>query len=375
MSRTSPLAIAAAALLVMSPLPGIAQQTEAELVQRMDSLRPLLAEARSAFEAEEIAADDAARLRAAETARVDTLHVGMVTIITPPDQVETARALFSEVWDEYFSAIEYSPALEAAVFPFQWSNDQVPIYTEDNGRTVELTRWALRSRVRDQIRRTIASTINYDLSSLEAGVAHWVSGDPLQGHDMERAYRVVATTESQATRSCLAGDIAACVSALGLDTDQTVDKLETWYTPAERRSLVARTNYLANNRKSAEEWALCTEGKVIESCDRLLRARMGGSGWTPLPGYVRETLLSYALQSGGEGAWGRLLEHPDMEASEAMAYASALPFNELVAGWRLWLIDNRPATHEGALPKSGLALLWTLFFAALAMRSTRWRLG
>lgn len=375
MSRTFPLGIAVVALLLTSPLPGIAQQTEAEMMQRLDSLRPLLRDAEAAYEALEVRLAEAARRHAAAEAQVDTLHVGMITIITPLEQVETARELFTEVWDEHFSTIEYSPALESALFAFQWSHDQVPIHIDNHRRSVEMTRWARRSRVKDQIRSAVAATLNYDLRALDTNVARWVSGDPLQGHDMEKAYRVVATTESQATRSCLAGDISGCVSALGLDGEESPEQLEVWYTPAERRSLVARLRYLANNRDNAEGWARCVEDEILEWCDRLLREDRRGQRWAPMPGSVRETLLSYALQRGGPGAWGRLLEHPEMEATEAMAYASALPLDELVAGWRLWLIENRPVTHEGALAKSGLALLWTIFFAALAVRSTRWRLG
>ena len=375
MSRRLLLGIAALTLCLTSPLTGIAQQTEAELMHRLDSLGPLLREAEAALDAQATEAQEAARLSAAEAAGVDTLRVGMITIITPVGQVETARELFSEVWAEYYSTIEYSPALEAAVFVFQWSHDQVPIHVETGKRSVELTRWSRRGRVKGRIRTVIGSTINFDLRSLETDVARWVSGDPLQGQDMERVYRVVATTESRATRSCLVGDVGSCVSALGLGTQPDQERLEIAYTPAERRSLVARSSFLASSREGAEVWGRCVDGEIIEACDQIVKGYRRSGWWVPLPGGVRETLLSYALRRGGRGAWGRLLEHPEMEAIDAMEYASALPLDELVAGWRLWLLENRPATHEGALPKSGLAVLWTLFFAALAMRSTRWRLG
>lgn len=366
--------IAAAALLLVTPLTGIAQQTEAELMQRLDSLRPLLDEAAATFEAQKAQAQESERLRAAAVSSVDTLQVGLITIVTPVEQAETARELFQEVWEEYYSQIDRSPTLEAVVFTFQWSDVRVPIHVVEQRRAIEMnTSWARRARVKDEIRSVIGTTINYDLRSLDTEVARWVSGNPLSGHDMEQVYRIVATTESRATRSCLGGETDACESALGLGTTREIERLALWYTPAERRSLVARSRFIAPRRAGRAQWERCVDDEVIEECDQLLGE--SGRGWTPLPGSVRATLLSYALRSGGEGAWGRLLENPDLDARDALAYASRMPLDELVAGWRAWLVENRPDTYRKLFPKSGLALAWTLLFAALAMRSTRWRLG
>jgi hypothetical protein len=64
-----------------------------------------------------------------------------------------------------------------------------------------------------------------------------------------------------------------------------------------------------------------------------------------------------------------------MEPGEALERASGSPLPELLAGWRVRLVEHRPETFEDLAPSTGLSLVWTILFAALAMRSTRWRFG
>jgi hypothetical protein len=84
-------------------------------------------------------------------------------------------------------------------------------------------------------------------------------------------------------------------------------------------------------------------------------------------------LIGLALERGGDGAWARLLEDPDMPPEEALVYAAGVPLVELVSEWRAWVVSNRPQVYAGLTGTSALALLWILLFAALAARSTRWR--
>ena len=119
-------------------------------------------------------------------------------------------------------------------------------------------------------------------------------------------------------------------------------------------------------------WRPCVDDHVLQACDELLRAVPHGP---PLPGSVRGTLLAYALQQGGRGAWGRLLENPEVTPTEALEYASAMPIGDLLSGWRAMVISARPDTYRSLVPRLALAMLWVLFFIFLTTRSTRWRLG
>jgi hypothetical protein len=378
----------------------------ADLRARLDSLAPLLSEAEERLRLREIRDQRAARDAAAAIATVDTVHVGLVTIIAPIDQIGLAVDLFTEVWTEYYSNIEASNLLEQTVYTFQWSDDQVPIHVASGGHHLTFDRWMRRSRVATGIREALAKTLELDLKSANSRVSYWVFGSPFREHDYRDTYRFIATTRARVTRNCLAGDAGACGSAMGLDAplppfrtgrsrDQSeeewgeleeqyearqIESLTTWYTPEERRAMVAGNHMLTDlrSRPTGRDgqwrvgWGECVEARVSEACDALLVQFYANA---PLPGQIRETLVAYALERGGPGAWSRLLDNPEASATEALEYASALPIDELLTGWRTLIISNRPDTYSAIVPRGALAVLWVLFFSFLAMRSTRWRLG
>lgn len=375
MSRVSRLGVLAAMWLSWSPGVGTAQQTEEELLQRLDSLRPLLEVATEELRAFEYQLVERSRIEAAAQAKVDTVRVGMMTIVTPVGQAGTARELFSEVWDEHYSNVVRSPGLEGSVFTFQWTDDPVPIHIVENLREIKFSRWVRRNRLKDQIRHAIGVSITYDLSAQAIGakgIGRWVGGEPHREHDLARIYRQLATTRSVATRRCMEGDVDSCMTALGLGVDEG-SAIEAWYTPAERRALVAGASFLGVMRNNSGAWEACVFDSDQPACDGLLRTQP--RRWAPLPGSVRASLLSLALESGGRGAWSRIVEDPTMSPEAALEYASGVPLSTLLAEWRSRVVENRPDVYGSLGAHSGVALMWALFFAALAMRSTRWRLG
>jgi hypothetical protein len=378
----------------------------ADLHARLDSLAPLLIEAEDRLRSREIRDQRAARDAAAGIATVDTLRVGLLTIITPIDQSGLAKDLFTEVWAEYFSDIEQSNTLAETVFTFQWSDDRVPIHVASGGHHLTFDRWVRRSRVVTGIRDALAKTFELELKSTNSRVSYWVFGSPFREHDYRDTYRFIATTRARVSRNCLAGDAGACGSALGLDAPlppfragrdrnqseeewraleeqyeaRQLESLTAWYTPDERRAMVAGNHMLADlrNRSAGRgvpwsvRWGECVDGDVSEACDALL-VQINANA--PLPAQIRETLVAYALERGGRGAWSRLLENPEAPAITALEYASTVPIDELLNGWRTLIMSNRPDTYSAIVPRGALAVLWVLFFSFLAMRSTRWRLG
>lgn len=350
---------------------------------RIDSLRPLLERAWIDLEARNARAEEVDRVGAAARARVDTLHVGSLTVLTPTDQAATAEEIFQGVWDESYAHLGHSPALARSVVVFQWSDDRVPIHVEENVHRVELDAWTRRSRVEEAVSRTFAAAMVHDIGRARSRVGTWVQGNPLAPLPLERAYRMVATTRSRASRACLAGDTGACGSAMGLVERQDVGplgarwvvaRLGEWYTPEERLALV-RANVSPRNRgRLGDARRRCVADSDIAVCDRVLTEYLRRD-WTPYAPGVRETLVAYAIERGGPGAWERLAEDPDMTPIEAMEHASGVPMSELLSGWRARLVASRPDAYEHLIPRSGMTLVWTLIFAALAMRSTRWRLA
>jgi hypothetical protein len=62
-----------------------------------------------------------------------------------------------------------------------------------------------------------------------------------------------------------------------------------------------------------------------------------------------------------------------MSPEEALPYAAGTPLDDLVVEWRERVVTTRRESYAGLGGKSALALLWIIFFAAAATRSTRWR--
>lgn len=386
--RATPLARVPAAglllccgLLAAASLPTelAAQHTPEDLRARLDSLAPLLQSARHDFEARNAQIEEARRRAAAAATRVDTVRIGQLTVLTPSGQGDETRELFAEVWEDSFAHLGHSPALSRSVFSFQLVSDEpLPIHMEGGGHVLNRDNWVPRARVKADVRRLIAGAMSHDLRENRSHVGGWLRGNALDPLPWADAYRQVATTSSIVTRACLSGDAEACGSAMALETafgrmgpEYEIEVLADWYTPEERRALVATRAWFS--RRAQRLRARCVVDNDVSACDEYLLEF--GYDWTPLGIDVRETLVAFALDRGGEGAWGRLVEQPEMTPAEALEYASGQPVDELLEGWRAELLAHRPETFEPLVPGSGRALLWTLLFAALAMRSTRWRLG
>lgn len=357
-----------------------AQEAPEALRARLDSLTPLLESARRDLEARRAEADEFRRRAAAAATRVDTLLIGQLTVLTPSGQGDGTRDLFTEVWEENFAHLGQSPALSRSTFAFQRVSDEpLPIHMEGGGHVLHRDSWVPRIRLKADIRRLIAGAMSHDLRENHTLVGGWLRGNALDPLPWEDAYRQVATTSSRVTRACLADDAQACGGAMALDTtfdriggpDVGLEMLATWYTPEERRALVARRGWFSREAQNLRR--RCVIDSDVSACDEYLLEY--GYDWTPLGVDVRETLVAFALDQGGDGAWLRLMEYPEMTPAEALEHASGQSIDDLLEGWRAQLVAHRPATFEPLVPSSGRAFLWTLLFAALAMRSTRWRLG
>lgn len=362
-------------LIAVTPLSG--QVTELELERRIDSLAPVVEQA--AVEAAEarLAAVEAVRLRAVTQRSLDTVQVTGVTIITPSSDAAEAYEFFSAVLAEGFPRAE-SRSLFRRTFTYQRAMYDVEGIPVDGVRQeIVVPAWLPGRAAMERVRRAVGEAIAADLSDTELGT--WTGGNPFTVHDPARLYREAVVARSLAVERCLEGSVEACTAALGLGLGD--DFLGVWYTPEQRRERVmawagyedspeglVRTRGM-NLYGTAIEG--CVERSAPEACDAFIQSDY--DVWTPLPNYMRETLVGTALDRGGPGAWGRLIEDPEMSVEEAISYAAGIPLDELVAQWRSWVVTNRPEAYAGIGAKSALALLWVLFFAALATRSTRWR--
>ena len=363
---------------VATAAPLQAQQTEADLVRLIDSLTPLVEQAGVQAEAARRARFAEAQARLATQVGLDTLSIQGMTIVTPVDDAEQARELFTEVWNESFRGFT-SRTLEERTFTFQrvtYQVEEIPV--EGERAQIVSPPWHSREMAKSRIRAAIGRAIAAELEA--GGVGDWAGDNPFSRIDPAGLYREMISARSVAVRRCLGGDLDACTTSLGLSDDE-VPFAEN-YTPEERRDRVIEwagydpvrrrlTNTLRWTEASRQELERCAELDTPDACDGFIERAQGA--FTPLPQYVNESIVAMALEEGGPSAWTRLLEDPSMSAREALSYASGMSVDDLIAEWREWVVSNRPDVHADLGGSSALSLLWLLLFAAFAARSTRWR--
>lgn len=345
-------------------------QDVATLQHRLDSLAPLLTQAEAAAE------EALARRKEAEPQSfvvvTDTLRVGPMHVVTVPDQVDEARELFQEVWDDgYASFIGESRRLGSVPFIFQWPAGEHSIPAAGGVPRIEMRRFRTRAAVENTIRTGISYLLASDLKATNVG--RWAPGNVRPPEDPTLVYRRLASAPSVAARACFDGDLDACWSVLAVDLRNDLYPLPEWYSPDERRAMVARAGTV---RRDREGWSACIEEGSTSACDAFLLNLHMDMGYLAPVGYpARKALLWIALTRGGSGAWDRIRQDPDMSVGDALRYASGMDTQALAAAWRDWVMERRPDSQAGFDPRLLLALLWVVVFATLAMRSTRWRLG
>jgi hypothetical protein len=159
------------------------------------------------------------------------------------------------------------------------------------------------------------------LASVPALVAWTSSTPPLSMDETDRrdqAMYAFITSTGESPRRCVAGDLAGCQLALNL------------------------------RRTTGEE-----SGRRFSQ-------------------FLRDDLLLFALDVGGQGAWHRLDSAADSGMSAMLAAASRLPADTLLARWRRSLLTRRPPTTLLTPASTLIALAWTAMIVAGALGVSRW---
>jgi hypothetical protein len=192
--------------------------------------------------------------------------------------------------------------------------------------------------------------------------------------DAETAYRALAADGSRATRACLIGDVSACMAALGFGLRDAEDRLPAWFSDEGRQAMVERAAKDGRVDRDGVPYRRCVEGNDVRACDPIL-AELDWVTSPPVSDRLRAHLLWFAAREGGEGAWERAIDAGGTSVPEVLAQIADRPIEQLVQDWRAYVVTQRPDVHAGLGGRGARALLWSLIFAALAMRSTRWRLA
>jgi hypothetical protein len=186
--------------------------------------------------------------------------------------------------------------------------------------------------------------------------------------DRKKGYTDLATSPFGSAEACLDGDITECRRALGLAP--TTNALLDWYDAADRRVLTLQRRPPDSRGSAAyrEVYEACLAG-ADESCVTFLDR---GVYQAPLPVRLREALVQQALATGEQGAYGRM-RRTEGSLEQRLAAAAGVSGDSLITLWRESLLEaaGQPTTATGAIGLT--AIFWALAFAALGLRSTRWR--
>ncbi len=97
----------------------------------------------------------------------------------------------------------------------------------------------------------------------------------------------------------------------------------------------------------------------------------------PLGADIRAGLLRYALATGGDGAYHRILgalRSPTPPGVEAvLALAADRDADSLLADWITTVQAARPGQVTLEPLGAAAAILWAALFALISLRNTRWR--
>jgi hypothetical protein len=191
---------------------------------------------------------------------------------------------------------------------------------------------------------------------------YWTPARPLTGDDWRDAALDLATSSSSVTRTCYAGSLQSCESALGLTTVR--DPLTEWYSPDGWRLLVGSWKPGNESAALAAAHDECVAKKVAATCERLARSR-----WVPIPLTMstRATLLHLALERGGHSAYARLLGAKGTPL-QILAITAGVAPDVLVDEWRSRVLAALPHSVVPTLAETTVLVAWTVLFGAVATR-------
>ncbi len=320
-------------------------------------------------------ADDLARRVEAALlpkSHVDTMAIGPVALVAQGDDLtlirDAADGTLQRLLDHLGSDIDLLQGVEIYALVREHRIDLGLTSEMGKPRSIGLSRETEAADLADNLVRIALEALDM---TQDRPFHDWLTVGTLtlrSAADFVRAYESLATSPFEASSKCLLGELGGCRLALGLA--ETSEPLLTWYSEADRRTLVENSGRPPERLfpNTAAMYDRCVEGDG-ESCSTFMKDR---SIQPPLPTNVRVTLVQHALAVGGVGAYGRLYRAGGT-MEERLTAASRVPGDSLIASWRAVLVDSAGHPTAVSWPLGLAAVFWAMAFSAMALRSTRWR--
>ena len=205
----------------------------------------------------------------------------------------------------------------------------------------------------------------------------WASWWNPSAQDLPAAHLDLVTSLSAAATRCFAGSTLWCARVLGIDP--LADPWLDLYDAAGRRLFVARRwDWLRSARwrgfaERAELFRQCVDSRLDDACLRLLHMELSYPSALPERG-VRSLVLE-ARVIGGEGTFTRLIADTTAPLGDRLAAAAGVPLDSLLRVWHARMLEAAPARTRVGSVSAWMSFLVVATAGALALRSTRWRLG
>ncbi|MFQ6046427.1 MAG: hypothetical protein ACE5PT_08730, partial [Gemmatimonadales bacterium] len=307
-----------------------------------------------------------ARAARAESLRggeaMDTVYVGPMRVLARRGEGAFAADAASIVWNRLGPALGPDSLGLRAMTVLAWEND-VP--SGDWDRTVGVSYYRrlgeseLASRMLIEIERRL-------FDDLPAEYSDWVVAgvlDSLSPRRLAGLYTELATTPAPAGRECFNGSLEGCGAYLGLEGDY--DRVISWYSPRTRRALASRARWLLRQEQpqlSARDLTSCVEAKMDDACIRLIRALDLHPGRAPASLSARASLIRAAVDLGGPGTLGRMLDGDDSTMVGRLESSTGLPVDSVLAAWRNMVLGGEPQDPAVSRSSGWVAVFWVLVF-------------
>lgn len=353
------------AIIALCLARGASGQAPDRLQFRADSLASAWREAQLL-----VAIQDSLR-RTTLPAAMERAEAGSLVVLADPSRLPLKEAT-ADAWrmlDDFYGDAARTVATRPVVVRVGGEMPRVP----DRAAEILIPKTLSRADLALAIAR-IASVTRPD-----PAFAGWLGMTILPGFDPGREPRVVyvelVTAQAAIARRCFDGDRAACIDALELVPRDGA--MQRWWTPAERRRVVAEhyASYYARNRPALRALTeACTLAAADSACVAILETADASTWPRPLSPTARALFVRTALEHGGRGAYAQLLADSSPPAVRLAAIAG-VPLDSLVSAWRTTIVSARPRTVTVPLGNTLVALGWLALLMACALRSSRWRLG
>jgi hypothetical protein len=131
----------------------------------------------------------------------------------------------------------------------------------------------------------------------------------------------------------------------------------------KRRSRIRRPN-----------WTACVEERSDVACTELLSSLDRHEIPPPVSLTPRRSLAQVALESGGDGAFGRLVGSAGLPLETRLSMVAGISTDSLLREWHSAVLHAAPDRASVNHWAAATSLVWVLTFMVAATRSRRWRL-